>query len=292
MKPKRDKSIIRRLISSYITTVISISLVLFMLGLIGILALSSKRLSNYVKENISFSVFLKDDIKDADILRLQKNLDAAPYVKSTLFITKDMAAEQLKKDLGEEFVEYLEYNPLPQAIEVKYYAEYANPDSIALIERELKQFPQVSEVYYQKNLVSLINDNVNKISFIVLIFSILLLVVAVALINNTMRLSVYSKRFNIKTMQLVGATKSFIRWPFIKASVFQGIFAAIIAIALLSAVITVAERELDNIISLSDFSLTGALFGIVILLGVIITSLSSFFAVSRYLRLKSSELYF
>jgi cell division transport system permease protein len=291
MKQKRDKSIIRRLVSSYITTVISISLVLFMLGLIGTLALSSKRLSNYVKENISFSVFLKEGVKDADILRLQKNLDAAPYVKSTLFITKEMAAEQLKKDLGEEFVEYLEYNPLPPAIEVKYHAEYANPDSIAVIERELKEFSQVDEVYYQKNLVSLINDNVSRISLIVLVFCILLLVVAIALINNTMRLSVYSKRFTIKTMQLVGATRGFIRWPFIKASVYQGIFAALISIGLLMATISIAERELDSIVSLNDFTLVGILFGLEIIVGVIITSLSSFFAVNRYLRLKSSELY-
>jgi len=291
MKQKRDKSIIRRLISSYITTVISISLVLFMLGLIGVLALSSKRLSNYVKENISFSVFLKEGVKDADILRLQKNLDAAPYVKSTLFITKEMAADQLKKDLGEEFVEYLEYNPLPSAIEVKYHAEYANPDSIAVIERELKEFSQIDEVYYQKNLVSLINDNVNRISLIVLVFCFLLLIVAVALINNTMRLSVYARRFTIKTMQLVGATRGFIRWPFIKASVYQGIIAALIAIGLLSAVISVAEQELDSIVSLNDFSLVGTLFGLEILIGVIITSFSAFFAVNRYLRTKSSELY-
>ncbi|OFX28695.1 MAG: cell division protein FtsX [Bacteroidetes bacterium GWA2_32_17] len=292
MRQYRDKSIIRRLISSYITTVISISLVLFMLGLIGILALSSKRLSNYVKENISFSVFLKDDIKDADILKLQKNLDAAPYVKSTLFITKDMAAEQLKKDLGEEFVDYLEYNPLPQAIEVKYKAEYANPDSIALIERELKEYSQVSEVYYQKNLVSLINENVNRISLIVLAISILLLIVAMALINNTIRLSVYSKRFNIKTMQLVGATRGFIRWPFLKASVYQGIIASLISIALLSAVIKIADSELNSIISLNDFTLIGLLFGLEILVGVVITSFSSYFAVNKFLRSKSSELYY
>ena len=291
MKQKRDKSIVRRLISSYITTVISISLVLFMLGLIGIMALSSKRLSNYVKENISFSVFLKEGVKDADILRLQKNLDAAPYVKSTLFITKEMAADQLKKDLGEEFVEYLEYNPLPPAIEVKYHAEYANPDSIAIIERELKEFSQVDEVYYQKNLVSLINDNVNRISLVVLIFCVLLLVVAIALLSNTMRLSVYSKRFTIKTMQLVGATRGFIRWPFLKASVYQGIIAALIAIGLLSAVISIAESELDSIVSLNDFALVGILFGFEIVVGVIITSFSAFFAVNRYLRLKSSELY-
>ena len=262
-----------------------------MLGLIGVLALSSKRLSNYVKENISFSVFLKEGVKDADILRLQKNLDAAPYVKSTLFITKEMAADQLKKDLGEEFVEYLEYNPLPSAIEVKYHAEYANPDSIAVIERELKEFSQIDEVYYQKNLVSLINDNVNRISLIVLVFCFLLLIVAVALINNTMRLSVYARRFTIKTMQLVGATRGFIRWPFIKASVYQGIIAALIAIGLLSAVISVAEQELDSIVSLNDFSLVGTLFGLEILIGVIITSFSAFFAVNRYLRTKSSELY-
>jgi len=263
-----------------------------MLGLIGILALSSKRLSNYVKENISFSVFLKDDIKDADILKLQKNLDAAPYVKSTLFITKDMAAEQLKKDLGEEFVDYLEYNPLPQAIEVKYKAEYANPDSIALIERELKEYSQVSEVYYQKNLVSLINENVNRISLIVLAISILLLIVAIALINNTIRLSVYSKRFNIKTMQLVGATRGFIRWPFLKASVYQGIIASLISIALLSAVIKIADSELNSIISLNDFTLIGLLFGLEILAGVVITSFSSYFAVNKFLRSKSSELYY
>lgn len=262
-----------------------------MLGLVGIMALSSKRLSNYVKENISFSVFLKEGVKDADILKLQKNLDAAPYVKSTLFVTKEMAADQLKKDLGEEFVEALDYNPLPPAIEVKYYAEYANPDSIAIIERELKEFSQVDEVYYQKNLVSLVNDNVNKISLVVLVFCALLLVVAIALINNTMRLSVYSKRFTIKTMQLVGATRGFIRWPFLRSSVYQGIFAAIISIGLLSAVISVAEKELDSIVSLNDFTLVGTLFGFQIIVGVIITSFSAFFAVNRYLRLKSSDLY-
>jgi len=291
MKSNRDKSIVRRLISSYITTVISISLVLFMLGLVGIMALSSKRLSDYVKENISFSVFLKDGVKDADILRLQKNLDAAPYVKSTLFVTKEMAADQLKKDLGEDFVDALDYNPLPSAIEVKYNAVYANPDSIALIERELKEFSQVDEVYYQKNLVSLINDNVNRISMVVLVFCALLLIVAIALINNTMRLSVYSKRFTIKTMQLVGATRGFIRWPFIRASVYQGVFAAIISIVLLAAVISVAERELDAIISLNDFTFVGTLFGIQIIIGLIITSFSAFFAVNRYLRSKSADLY-
>lgn len=291
MKNRNNKSIIRRLINSYITTVISISLVLFMLGLVGILALCSKRLSTYVKENITFSVFLKDDVKDSDILRLQKNLDAAPYVKSTLYITKEMAAEQLKKDLGEEFVDYLEYNPLPPAIEVKYHAEYANPDSIALIERELKEFSQIDEVHYQKNLVSLINDNISKISIVVLAFCVLLLVIAVALINNTIRLSVYSKRFIIRTMQLVGATHGFIRWPFLRASVYQAIIASLIAFLLLSVVISVAERELEAIVSLNDFAFVAALFGFVIAASVLITVLSSVFAVNKYLRIKSSELY-
>jgi len=263
-----------------------------MVGIIGIIALSSKKLSNYVKENISFSVFLKDNIKDAEILKLQKNLDASPYVKSTLFITKDMAAELLKKDLGEEFVDYLEYNPLPQSIEVKYKAEYANPDSIAIIEKQLKEYSQVSEVYYQKNLVSIINDNVNKVSLIVLTIGILLLIVAIGLINNTIRLSVYSKRFTIKTMQLVGATRAYIRWPFLKGSILQGLIASIISIMLLSAIIKIADSELNSIVSLNDYSFIATLFGFEIITGILITFISAYFAVNKFLRLKSSELFY
>ncbi|MCX7861566.1 MAG: permease-like cell division protein FtsX [Bacteroidales bacterium] len=281
-----------RIINSYITTTFSITLLLFLLGLVALLYLSSAQISNYVKENISFSVFIKEDAKEPDILKLQKLIDAKPYVKSTNYITKDMAAEQLKKDLGESFLEMLTENPLPPSIEVKYKAEYANPDSIKKIEKEISQFPIVEEMYYQKDLLYVIYKNLNTISFFILIISIFLLVVAVALINNTIRLLIYSKRFIIKSMQLVGATKNFIRMPFILKSFYQGIISSLIAIALISAVIFYLQNNLSDIINFYDFKTLGATFGFIILSGMFITLVSSFFAVNRYLRLRTSELYF
>jgi len=282
----------RRLRSSYVTSIISISLVLFLIGLLGLLVLNAKRLSDYVKENIGFSVILKENIKEVDVILLQKSLDASEYVKSTKYITKDEAAQELQTELGEDFIGFLGFNPLLASIEVHLHAEYANQDSINLIEKDLQQYEQIKEVFYQKSLVSLVNENIRKISLIILVFSGLLLLVAITLINSTIRLSVYSKRFIINTMQLVGATRGFIRRPFLFRSAGNGILAALIAMGFLAGVLYAAQKEFRDIISFQDIEIVGILFLGVLLFGIVINWMSTYFAVSKYLRMKVDKLYY
>jgi cell division transport system permease protein len=292
MSKKETNITKRRLRSSYITSIISISLVLFLLGMLGLLVLNAKRLSDYVKENIGFSVILKENVKEVDVILLQKSLDASEFVKSTKYITKEEAAEELQEDLGEDFVEFLGFNPLLASIEVKLYAGYANTDSIKVIEQNFKQYEQIKEVFYQKSLVSLVNENIQKISLIILVFSGLLFLVAITLINSTIRLSVYSKRFIINTMQLVGATRGFVRRPFLYKSAGNGIFAALIAIGLLVGVLYLAQQEFKEIISFQDVEIIGVLFLGVLLIGIIINWISTFLAVSKYLKMKVDKLYY
>ncbi|ASB49098.1 cell division protein FtsX [Alkalitalea saponilacus] len=282
----------RKLRSSYATTIISISLVLFLLGIIGFLFLNANRLSTYIKENLGFTILINDNAREAEVVRLQTILNAAPYVRIAEYINKDQAADALKEELGEDFVEFLGYNPLLASIEVKLAAQWANPDSMARIEAQIMSFPQVKEVYYQKNLLDAINENIRKITLVLGVFSLLLLVISIALINNTIRLSVYSKRFLIKTMQLVGATKGFIRRPFLWKSLLHGLAGATVAIVLLSLMIYGLSNELDGVIGFSNIILIGLLFLIVILLGLMITFVSTFFAVNKYLRLKTDQLYY
>lgn len=282
----------RRLRSSYITSIISISLVLFMLGMLGLLVLNANRLSIYVKENIGFSVILKENVKEVDIILLQKSLDASEYVKSTKYITKEEAAEDLQKDLGEDFVEFLGFNPLLASIEVKLYANYANEDSIKVIEQDFRKYELIKEVFYQKSLVSLVNENIQKISLIILVFSGLLFLVAITLINSTIRLSVYSKRFIINTMQLVGATRGFIRRPFLYKSAGNGIFAAFIAVGLLVGILYLAQQEFKEIVSFKDVEIISVLFLGVLLVGIIINWISTYLAVSKYLKMKVDKLYY
>ena len=273
---KREKSITRRkLRSSYATSIISISLVLFLMGLVGLLLLNAQRLSTHVLENLGFSIILKEDAKEVDIIRLQKNLDTRAYVKSTDYITKEEAARETSEELGEDFIEFLGYNPLPASIVVKFYAEYANTDSIATIERELQRFEEVEEVMYQESLIHLVNENVRKISLIILAFSAVMFFIAIALVNNTIRLSVYARRFLINTMQLVGATRSFIRKPFLMRSAGHGIYAATIAILLLTGVIYLIQQEFMEVISFEDIDILGILFLLVIILGIILKWISS-----------------
>ena len=292
MSKAEDKYSKRRLKSSYITTVVSITLVLFMLGMLGLIILHAKKLSDYVKENIGFSIIMKENVKEAGIIQLQKTLDASDYVKSTEYITKEKAAEELTKDLGEDFIDFLGYNPLLPSIDLRLKAEYANIDSLDIIEKDLLANKNVKEVFYQKSLVHLINKNLKKISIIILGFSILLLIIAIALINNTIRLSVYSKRFLIKSMQLVGATQAFIRIPFILKGILHGIMGAFIAILLLVGILYFSQQEIPELVNLQDADLFISIFGFVILLGIIISWISTFFAVKKYLNLKADSLYY
>ena len=291
-KMASDKYSRRRLTGSSITTVVSISLVLFMLGLLGIIILNTHKLSNNFKENIGFQVILKDEAKEVDVAKMQKTMDATNYVRSTEFITKDEAAARLKKDLGEDFIGFLGYNPLLASINVHLKAQYANADSIEWIEKEMMQNPVVKEVSYKKNLVTMINENVKKISFIILFCSTLLMIIALALINNTIRLTIYSKRFLIKTMQLVGATQGFIRRPFVLKGIRHGVYGAIIAIGLLIGFLYLGQKQMPDLAELQDTEMLLTLFVIVIILGIIISWISTSLAVRKYLRLKSDELYY
>jgi len=287
-----DKYTSRKVQSSSLTTIVSLSLVLFMLGLLAIIILNTRKLSDNVKENIGFQIILNDNAKEVDIQHLTKSLDASDYVKSTEFITKEEAAIRLQEDLGEDFINFLGFNPLLSSINVHLKAGYANTDSLTWIEKDLLDTKLVKEVIYQKSLVSLINENVQKISLIILGFSGLLMLIALALINNTIRLSIYSKRFIIKTMQLVGATQSFIRRPFVLKGIKHGIYGAAVAILMLIGVLYFAQKQLPELAELQDRNMLLTLFGLVIILGIIISWISTALAVRKYLRLKSDDLYY
>jgi cell division transport system permease protein len=275
-----------------VSTIVSISLVLFMLGLLGMIVLHVQKLSDYVKENIEVTVFLKENLSDAEILQLQKNLDATSSVKSTEYISKEKAAKKLSEDLGEDFVSFLGFNPLLPSLDVRLKAEFANPDSLKRFDRDLSQNRIVKEVYYQKSLVNLVNENLRSISLVILVFSGLLAIIAVALINNTIRLALYSKRFLIKSMQLVGATQSFIRQPFVSTGILHGFYGSIIAIVLLSIVYGMAARQIPELFSLQDLQMMVTLFAGVIVTGLLISWVSTTFAVRKYLRLKMDDLYY
>ena len=292
MKSRESRTIKRRLRSSYITSVISISLVLFMLGLIAILLLNTHKISIFVKENIGFSVILKESVKEADRLQLQKNLDALRFIKSTEYISKEQAAKEFQQELGEDFVSFLGSNPLLSTIDVRLYAAYANRDSIVKVKKEIQKYEQVKEVYYQESLVNKINENVRKISLVILIICGALFIIAISLINNTIRLSVYSKRFIINTMQLVGATKSFIRKPFLYKSVLQGIYCSGIAIAMLLFFINWLEKQLEGIVKLNELSTIFILCSMLLFIGICINLISTWFSVNKYLRLSTEELYY
>jgi cell division transport system permease protein len=290
MKPQRKVSK-RKLQSSYLTTIVSITLVLFMLGLLGLILLNSKKISDHVKENIGFTIIINNGVKEARIMELKKSLDASEFVKYTEYITSDEAAEELQKELGEDFIGFLGYNPLLPSIDLRLNAQYANIDSLKVIESKLLENSDIKEVYYQESLVEMINDNVRRISIFILIFSLLLLIIAVALINNTIRLSVYSKRFLIRTMQLVGATKSFIRTPFILTGILHGLIAALIASTALIGIIYFLLQQIPELVTLNDFNLFAILFAFILLAGVLITWISNRSAVNKYLKAKTDELY-
>ncbi len=291
MASSTDKTARRRVASSSISTVVSMALVLFMLGCLALILINSQKLSTYVKENIRFQIYLKENTREVDIIKLKKILDAEAFTKSTRYISKKEAARTLKKDLGEDFVKFLGYNPLPPSIDLDLKAQYAQPDSIAWIEDELLQNPNVKEVAYPPDLIREVNRNVEKITIVMLGFSALLMVVAIALINNTIRLSIYSKRFLIRSMQLVGATRSFIQRPFLVKGLLQGLYASLIAILMITGVIYLVKQQFPAFFEIQDVQSFAMLFGIVVALGLSISGISTWLAVKKYLRLKPEKLF-
>ena len=280
-----------RLRASYITSIISIMLVLFMLGLLGLIILHGKKLSEYVRENISISVMLKDSAEDELVLNYMKRLEKTSYVKHAEFITREQAAKELSNELGEDFVQFLGYNPLPASIDLQLRSGYANTDSIARIEKQLLSSNLVKEVVYQKSLIDQVNSNINKITLVILSFSMILLVISIILINNTIKLSIYARRFLIRSMQLVGATETFIRLPFIRKSIVHGIIASVAAILLLTGTLYLARQRMPEIAALQDVKQFSIFFAGILVLGVLLSAFSTLFAVNKFLRMKIDNLY-
>jgi cell division transport system permease protein len=281
-----------RLRSSYITLVISVSLVLFLLGILGLVLINARELSDYFRESLSFSVMLDDETKEADIRMLQKDLDAKPYVKSTEYISKEEAAVKMKEDLGEDFISFLGDNPLPPSIDVYLFAGYTTPDSVAEIEKYVLEYPFVNEVHYQESLLFLINENVRKISLFLLVLSSFLFLIALTIINNTIRLSIYSRRFIIRTMQIIGATRAFIRRPFIVQSAFQGFLAALLALSLLMGLLYLIEREFFLMFTFESTKMLLLLGAFIITTGILINIVSTYFSVNKYLSISEDKLYY
>jgi len=280
-------------INSRVTATISVSLVLFLLGLIILLALMAKNLSTYVKESLSFDLVLSDDIKDAEVSRIIKELEVTGFVKSTEYISKEAAAKQLEADIGQNPEDFLGFNPLPGLIIVHLRSEYAYPEKFFGIEKQIKDIsPDINSIEYRKELMTMVNDNFRKIGIILLGLALLLLIITIALINNTIRLTVYANRFLIHTMKLVGATAGFIRKPFIVRQMLSGIIAALMAIALLFWGLFYISRNSSEIWVIIDRNALYIVAGSVFALGIIISLCATFFAVNRYLRIAGDDLFF
>jgi len=291
MKTGNNTSLNRRILSSSASVVISLSLVLFVIGLLGLVLINAQRLSNYVKENIGFTIMLKKGVNEMEIMNFQKILDAADFAKSSTFVSKEQATKDLQNDLGEDFVSFLGYSPLLASVDVKLNASYANTDSLAVIKAELNDYPVVHTIFYQENLIDKLNSNVNRLSFFLLSFCLLLFVIAFALINNTIRLSVYSKRFLIRTMRLVGATNSFIQKPFLVKGIYQGIYSSIFAIFMLIGSIQLIQSETASMLNITDLKIIGFIFILIFIFGFFLSWISTFFAVRKFIKQNESELY-
>jgi cell division transport system permease protein len=281
----------KRVRSSYITSVISIAMVLLMLGLLGLLLVNAKKLSDTTRESFTVSVFFKDSVDDASILKFKSELETREYIKTTTFITREEAAESFQKDLGEDFVEFLGYNPLPASLDIRFNNSFTEEEDFQRLETEWMANPIVAQIDYPRNLIGKIVDNMKKLSWFFLAFSAILTFIAVTLINNTIRLAMYSRRFIIRTMQLVGATRGFIRRPYIFSGLLQGFLGGVIAVILIAITVYFGEKEIPELREMRDLRLLGILAGAIVLGGVILSWICTFFAVRKYLNLKTDSLY-
>ena len=280
------------LINAKITSIVSVTLVLLLMGLTVLTFFVGRGLSSYVKENMSFSVMLDENVTDAQITVLRKRLDAMPFVKSSLFISKDKAKEQLIEDLGEDPEELLGYNPATDCIEIYLHSNYANSDSLTFVSQKIKAETNVDDLLYRQEALDLVNDNLAKISTILLVLSLVLLFISFTLIRNTIRLSIYSKRFIINTMRLVGATNSFIRKPFIMRNIVDGIIAGLLANILIIGLLYYLGEQYADLRSVLQTNDLIYVFVSVIVLGIGITYISTIFAVNHYLRMRTNHLYY
>lgn len=291
MVSKFDRFQKRRLISSYFSVVLSIFLMLFLLGILGLFIINSKKLSDDFKEEIAMTVFFKNEAGDTTLNAFTEELRTAKFAKTFTYVPKEVAAQQHKDVIGEDFMEFLGMNPLQNSFDVYLRAEYVENDSIAKIQKRLRENEMISDVVYDKQLVTLVNDNIEKVSLWILIVSGVLALIAVLLINSSMRLSIHSNRFIIKTMQMVGATKSFIRRPFVWKSIRLGIIGAVLAILALIGLLYYLDTNYPNLHLLADPMMVGAVLLGVLLAGILITWISTFIATQRFLNLRTDDLY-
>lgn len=282
----------RRLITSYFSVVLSIALVLFLLGLLGMLVLNAKKVSDHFKEQVVVNIYLKDSAKDVEIKQLEKSLAMSEYVKSTEYVSKEQAAESIKAENGEDFMDFLGFNPLQNSIDVVVKADFVTVEQLETIAAEATSKSFVDEVRYDKDLVNIMNNNVKKISLWVLVLSAAFTVIAVLLINSSIRLSVYSNRFTIKTMQMVGATKQFIRRPFVWKSIRLGIIGSVVAMIGMAIVLYYIDKTFPELEFTSNPVLIGFLFATVFGIGILITWVSTYIATQRFLNLRTDELYY
>ncbi len=282
----------RKLITSYFSVTLSIALVLFLLGILGLLVLNTQKLANHFKEQITVTVFLKDSAKQIEIDQLEKRLAMAEYTKSTRFVSKEEAAEIHSSEIGENFIDFLGYNPLRNSIDLQLNAAFVDSDQIESIAEDLNTLGYVEEVSYDQPLIALLTENVKRVSLWILIASAAFTLIAVLLINSSIRLSIYSKRFIIKTMQMVGATKRFIRRPFIWTNIKLGMLGAVIAMGGIGIVLYYFDQNLPELNLTQDILMLVILFAGVFALGIVISLISTFFATQRFLNLRTDDLYY
>ena len=282
----------RRLQSSYISVVVSIALVLFMVGVLGLIVLKSTKVANHVKEKVAITLFIKDKVTQKQIKNFRESLLKEAFTKKAIYTSKTQAAKKYSKEIGEDFLQFLGNNPLKNGIDIYLKADFVTPEKMQELETRFLKNAFVADVSYDKSLINLLTKNIKRISFWLLVFSGFFSLVAMILINSSIRLSIYSKRFNIKTMQMVGATKRFIRKPFIWRSIKLGMIGALLALIGLAVVIYYLDKYIPSLDLLKDYLSLGYLVGGVILSAFIITWLSTFFATQRFLNLKTDELYY
>lgn len=292
MASNDNKIMRRRLANAYLSSVISISLVLLLVGVASLLLVNARGVSDYFKENMQVSVMMKQSVSDEDALVFRDDLEKARFIRSTVFISREQGERELADQLGDDFMDIFETSPIPVSIDVTLNADYVSADSLEVVKSEIAMSPLVDEVVYQKTLVDALNANLNRISMIIAVFVALLLFISYVLINNTVRLNVYARRFTIHTMKLVGATRSFIRAPFLVQAAFQGLFSAFIAIIALVVMLYFMRSGFEQLFEIFRLDLLLAVMGIVVVSGLAICLLSTWFVVNRLVGLKKDELYY
>ncbi len=282
----------RRLANAYLSSIISISLVLLLVGLAAMLLVNAKGISSYFKENMQVTVMMKQTVSEEDALLYQADLDQERYIRNTQFVSKEQGRREMADMLGDDFLDVFETSPIPASIEVTLKAEYVSADSLDMVKNEISVSPLVDEVVYQSSLVDALNANLSRISLVLGVFIALLLFISFVLINNTVRLSVFARRFTIHTMKLVGATRSFIRAPFLVQAAFQGVFAAFVAIIALTVMMYFMRSGFEQLFEIFRVDLLLTVFGIVLLAGLAICLVSTWFVVNKLVSLKKDELYY